>query len=149
MIINANYVYVLLAGMEMTVTDGLFSTVLRSKISGWSNVLTMFLNSLAKSRHPGVAVILSGLDAGGAEALKAFHEHGGVTIVQDLKTTERGDMPLAAIPFQPFHSDSRHCPVFRLTHLADVGGLTRHVRAQSPKPPCPFNALMYPQGICG
>jgi len=29
--------------------------------------------------------------------LKAFPEHGGVTIVLDPKTAERGDMPLAAI----------------------------------------------------
>lgn len=97
MMINANHVYVLPAGKEMTLTDGLFSIVPRSKTQGWSNVVTVFLNSLAKSRHLGIAVILSGLDADGAEALKAFQKHGGITIVQDPKTAEREEMPQAAI----------------------------------------------------
>jgi two-component system, chemotaxis family, CheB/CheR fusion protein len=45
----------------------------------------------------GIAVILSGLDADGAQALKAFHELGGVTIVQNPRGAEQQAMPLAAI----------------------------------------------------
>jgi chemotaxis response regulator CheB len=95
--VEANHVYVLSAGTEMTAKDGFFSVRPRSKSFGWSNVFTVFLSSLAESRHPGIAVVLSGLDEDGSAALEAFHRGGGITIVQLPSTAERPDMPLAAI----------------------------------------------------
>ncbi|HLW82036.1 MAG TPA: chemotaxis protein CheB [Candidatus Acidoferrales bacterium] len=54
------------------------------------NVFTLFLNSLSRSRHPG-------LDEDGAAALKAFKESGGITIVQEPRSAQRPEMPMAAI----------------------------------------------------
>lgn len=88
-----NHVYVLSPGMEMTVADGVFSLRPRSKRIGWPNVMTVFMDSLAKSRHPGIAITLSGLGNDGAAALKPFKEHGGVTIAQAPETAEREDLP--------------------------------------------------------
>lgn len=88
-----NHVYVLPPGMEMTLADGVFSLRPRSKPTGWPNVMTIFMDSLARSCHPGIAVILSGLGSDGARALKAFKKHGGVTIVQVPQTADYDDLP--------------------------------------------------------
>ncbi|HEX7958888.1 MAG TPA: chemotaxis protein CheB [Terriglobales bacterium] len=69
----------------------------RSKVWGWTNVGSVFLESLAKSRHAGVAVILSGLDKNGAAALESFKRKGGITIVQEPKSARNPEMPEAAI----------------------------------------------------
>lgn len=92
-----NHVYVLPPGKQMTVADSVFSLQPRSKVTGWPNVMTIFMDSLAKSRHPGIAITLSGLGSDGAAALRAFKEHGGVTIAQAPETAEREDLPLSWI----------------------------------------------------
>ena len=84
-----NHVYVLPSGRDIALADGFFSLRPRTKRTGFSNVLTLFLQSLANSQHPGVAVILSGVDADGATALRAFREHGGMTIAQEPGTNRR------------------------------------------------------------
>jgi chemotaxis response regulator CheB len=95
--IEPNHVYVLPSGDEMIVSDGAFRTRKRSKATGWPNVVTVFLDSLAKSKHRGIAVILSGLDENGSAALRAFANRGGVTIVQSPESSESPGMPRAAI----------------------------------------------------
>jgi two-component system CheB/CheR fusion protein len=95
--VRANNVYVLGSGLEMTLRDGAFRVKPAQKAQGWSDVITTFLLSLAVSKHPGIAVILSGLDEDGAAALQAFKRHGGITIVQELSTAEKPDMPHSAI----------------------------------------------------
>lgn len=95
--IKPNRVYVLSSGQELAMTDGLFSSQMRSKIRGFSNVFTLFLRSLARSKHRGIAVVLSGVDADGSAALKEFRKSGGVTIAQSPGSSERPDMPQAAI----------------------------------------------------
>lgn len=60
-------------------------------------MISVFLESLSKSRHKGVAVIFSGLDKDGAEALAEFKRNGGITIVQEPKTAKSPQMPEAAI----------------------------------------------------
>ena len=70
----------------------------RTKLSGWPNVITIFLRSLARN-WDGIliAVIVSGLDADGAEALKEVKEAGGITIAQTPEAAEWSDMPDSAI----------------------------------------------------
>ena len=96
-IILPNHVYVLPSGQEMKICDGHFSLRPRSKVWGWTNVVSLFLESLTNSRHQGIAVILSGLDKDGAEALEAFKRNGGITIVQEPKSAKNPQMPEAAI----------------------------------------------------
>jgi len=75
----------------------LFSVRSQSKPRGFSNVLTVLLESVAKSSHQCVAVVLSGVDADGAAALRAFRQHGGIVIAQEPDSAERPGMPAAAI----------------------------------------------------
>jgi chemotaxis response regulator CheB len=69
-----------------------------SKPKGWPNVITIFLLSLVQNWGGKlVAVIVSGLDADGAEALGEIKEAGGITIAQAPDTAEWSDMPASAI----------------------------------------------------
>lgn len=95
--LEPNHVYILPSGQELTVADGHFLVGPRTKLRGWTNVFTLLLDSLSKSHHQGVAVVLSGLDKDGAAALGKFNETGGITIVQAPKSAERPEMPEAAI----------------------------------------------------
>ena len=95
--IRSNHVYVLGSGTEIILKNGELLVKPAHKMRGWSDVMTTFLLSLTGSKHPGIAVILSGLDHDGAAALKAFKQHGGITIVQNIQTAERPDMPHSAI----------------------------------------------------
>jgi two-component system, chemotaxis family, protein-glutamate methylesterase/glutaminase len=93
-----NHIYVIPRGQEIAVADNHFTARPRSKSRGWSDVITIFLNSLVSSRHhPCIAVLLSGLDADGAAALAGLHELGGLIIVQDPRTANYNDMPRSAI----------------------------------------------------
>ena len=61
-------------------------------------VITVFLRSLAQNWGGKlVAVIVSGLDADGAGALREIKEAGGVTIAQAPDTAQWSDMPTSAI----------------------------------------------------
>lgn len=95
--LEPNHVYVIPSGQEIALTDGSFAVRPRSKVGGWTNVVSVFLESLAQSSHPGIAVILSGMDHNGAEALKAFQRSGGITIAQSPDTADSPGMPCAAI----------------------------------------------------
>jgi chemotaxis response regulator CheB len=95
--IRPNEVYVIPSGKEISLTDATLVVKPRSKTHGWTNVVTLFINSLRHSQHCGIAVILSGLDENGSAALKAFKQHGGITIAQEPDTASYPDMPQAAI----------------------------------------------------
>ena len=64
---------------------------------GGTNVRTVFLDSLSRSQHSGIAVFLSGLDKNGAAALKHLKNQGGIVIAQKPSTAASPDMPFAAI----------------------------------------------------
>jgi len=96
-IVRPNHVYVLPSARELTLADSFLALRFQSKPKGLSNVLTILLKSLTKSRHRSVTVILSGVDADGAAALKEFRQHGGIVIAQEPHTAERPGMPIAAI----------------------------------------------------
>lgn len=92
-----NHVYVLPSGDEIALTDGSFHMRPRSKLHGWPNLLSIFLESMTRSGHPGIAVILSGMDSDGAQAMMKLKQHGGIIIAQAPITASSPDMPLAAI----------------------------------------------------
>jgi chemotaxis response regulator CheB len=61
-------------------------------------VITVFLRSLGGNWNGKlVAVIVSGFEGDGADALCAIREVGGVTIAQKLETAAQPDMPERAI----------------------------------------------------
>lgn len=98
MSVEPNHVYVVPPNCELTLCDSAFHLVTISKPFGWPRVITAFLKSAAATwRGKPVAVILSGLDADGADALRDIKAAGGVTFVQKRETAQHPDMPQSAI----------------------------------------------------
>lgn len=96
--IKPNHVFVIPSNCDLHVLDGVFSLQSRSKQSGWPNVITVFFRSLVHHWNGKiVAVIVSGLDADGADALKEIKNVGGITIAQKPDNAEWSDMPESAI----------------------------------------------------
>ena len=96
--IRPNRVFIIPASSDLRLLDGTFRLSPLSKPKGWPNVITIFLRSLAQNWDGKlVAVIVSGMDADGAEALKQIKEVGGITIAQAPDTAEWSDMPTSAI----------------------------------------------------
>ena len=96
--VQPNHVFIIPSQHDLHVQDGEFRLKPVSKPRGWPDVITVFLKSLA-SHWEGkiVAVIVSGYDGDGAEALCGIREAGGITIAQRLDTAKQPDMPESAI----------------------------------------------------
>jgi len=98
MSVERNHVYVVPPNCELTLCDNAFHLVTISKPFGWPRVITAFLKSAAETwKGKPVAVILSGLDSDGADALRDIKAAGGVTFVQKRETAQYPDMPQSAI----------------------------------------------------
>ena len=98
LLIAPNRVFIIPANRDLHVQAGVFHLQPISKPRGWPNVITVFLESLAKFWGGQlVAVIVSGYDGDGAAALCDFKLAGGITIAQKLDTAIQPDMPQSAI----------------------------------------------------
>lgn len=96
--IQPNYVFIIPEKRDLHVLNGEFHLKPISKPRGWPDVITVFLCSLTKNWDGKlVAVIVSGYDGDGADALCAVKEIGGVTIAQKPDTAVQPDMPESAI----------------------------------------------------
>lgn len=98
LILRPNHVFIIPEQRDLHVLNGLFRLKPISKPRGWPDVITIFLRSLAA--HWGgklIAVIVSGYDGDGADALCEIREVGGTTIAQTLDTAKQPDMPESAI----------------------------------------------------
>jgi two-component system, chemotaxis family, protein-glutamate methylesterase/glutaminase len=98
LILQPNRVFIIPPQRDLHVLDGEFHLRPISKPTGWPDVITVFLRSLAQ--HWGgkiIAVIVSGYDGDGAEALCGIKDVGGITIAQNLETAGQPDMPASAI----------------------------------------------------
>jgi two-component system, chemotaxis family, protein-glutamate methylesterase/glutaminase len=96
--IQPNHVFIIPSNRDLHVVDGEFCLKPISKPKGWPDVITVFLRSLAQNWDGKlVAVIVSGLDADGTEALSRIKEVGGITIAQAPDTADWSDMPASAI----------------------------------------------------
>ncbi|MBK7648260.1 MAG: chemotaxis protein CheB [Betaproteobacteria bacterium] len=98
LLIEPNRVFIIPANRDLHVEAGEFQLWPISKPHGWPDVITVFLRSL--TRHWDgqlIAVIVSGYDGDGAEALCGIKEVGGITIAQKLSTAIQPDMPESAI----------------------------------------------------
>ena len=96
--IQPNHVFIIPANCDLHLLGGMFRLRPMSKPNGWPDVITIFLRSLAQNWGGKlVAVIVSGLDSDGAEALREIKEAGGITIAQAPGLAEWSDMPASAI----------------------------------------------------
>ncbi len=96
--IQPNHVFVIPANRDLHILDDEFRLKPISKPRGWPDVITVFLRSLT-THWDGklIAVIVSGYDGDGAEALCGIKEAGGITIAQKPNTAAQPDMPESAI----------------------------------------------------
>ena len=96
--IQPNHVFIIPEKRDLHVLDDEFRLKQISKPRGWPNVITIFLNSLVKHWDGKlIAVIVSGYDGDGAEALCDIKKVGGITIAQKPDTAAQPDMPESAI----------------------------------------------------
>jgi two-component system chemotaxis response regulator CheB len=77
--IQSNRVFIIPSNRDLYVVDGKFRLKPISKPKGWPDVITLFLRSIAQNWDGKlVAVIVSGLDSDGADALKSIKEAGAL-----------------------------------------------------------------------
>lgn len=96
--VEPNHVFIIPENRDLHVVDGEFRLKPLSKPHGWPDVITVFLRSLTRCWDGKlVAVIVSGYDGDGAEALCGIQQVGGITIAQKLSTARQPDMPESAI----------------------------------------------------
>lgn len=96
--VTPNCVFIIPSNRELHVKDGVFELKPISKPWGWPDVITVFLRSLSQLWSGKlIAVIVSGYDGDGAEALRGIREVGGITIAQLPSTATQPDMPQSAI----------------------------------------------------
>lgn len=96
--LQPDHVFIIPPQRDLHVLDGEFRLKPISKPRGWPDVITVFLRSLIEHWDgPLIAVIVSGLDGDGADALCAIKDVGGITIAQKPETAAQPDMPTTAI----------------------------------------------------
>jgi chemotaxis response regulator CheB len=96
--IKPDNVFIIPPQRDLHVLDGEFILKPISKPRGWPDVITVFLRSLTDNWDGKlIAVIVSGYDGDGAEALCGIKEAGGITIAQKPETAIQPDMPESAI----------------------------------------------------
>jgi chemotaxis response regulator CheB len=96
--IQPDHVFIIPEKHDLHILNDEFRLKPISKPRGWPDVITVFLRSLIK-HWDGIliAVIVSGYDGDGAEALCGIKEVGGITIAQKPETAAQPDMPESAI----------------------------------------------------
>src|SRR6202789_216293 len=98
LLIQPNRVFIIPEQRDLPVLKGEFRLKPISKPRGWPDVITVFLRSLARHWNGKlIAVIVSGYDGDGADALCDIRDAGGITIAQKLDTARQPDMPGSAI----------------------------------------------------
>lgn len=96
--IEPNHVFIIPSKRDLHVLDGEFRLKPISKPWGWPDVITVFMHSISENWDGKlIAVIVSGYDGDGADALKSFKDAGGITIAQKPDTAKQPDMPENAI----------------------------------------------------
>ena len=96
--IRPNHVFIIPEKRDLHVLGDEFRLKPISNPRGWPDVITVFLRSLTQNWDGKlIAVIVSGYDGDGAEALCGIREAGGITIAQTPETADQPDMPKSAI----------------------------------------------------
>jgi len=96
--LEPNHVFIIPEKRDLHVLDGEFRLKPISKPHGWPDVITIFMLSLAQHWDGKlIAVIVSGYDGDGADAMCSIQDVGGVTIAQKPQTAIQPDMPESAI----------------------------------------------------
>src|SRR5262245_11813780 len=106
-------VYVVPSGMSVTLRAGIFHIVSYDRGSAPVRTINILFESAANAYGDRViGVILTGMLRDGTVGLKAVHDAGGLTIVQDPQDSEYPDMPTSAM---------KDLPVTFCLRLSDIG----------------------------
>jgi chemotaxis response regulator CheB len=98
MLVRPDRVFIIPEKHDLHFRDGAFRLRPTSKPRGWPDVITVCLKSLTRHwKGRLIAVIVSGYDGDGAEALCGIRDAGGITIAQAPDTAAVSDMPSSAI----------------------------------------------------
>jgi len=96
--IEPDHVFIIPEKRDLHVLNEEFRLKPISKPRGWPDVITVFMRSLTENWDGKlIAVIVSGYDGDGADALCGIKEVGGITIAQKPDTASQPDMPESAI----------------------------------------------------
>jgi len=96
--VQPNHIYISPDERDLHLLNGKFCLKPISKPTGWPDVISVFLRSLAANwRGQIIAVIYAGYDGDGAAALCSVKQAGGITIAQRTEIAGQPDMPLSAI----------------------------------------------------
>ena len=96
--IEPNHVFIIPSKRDLHVLNGEFRLKPISKPRGWPDVITVFMLSMTEHWDGKlIAVIVSGYDGDGADAMCSIKETGGITIAQKPDTAGQPDMPESAI----------------------------------------------------
>lgn len=96
--IKPNRVFIIPEKRDLHILNGEFRLKPISKPRGWPDVITVFMLSMSQNWDGKlIAVIVSGYDGDGADAMKSIKEAGGITIAQKPDTAGQPDMPESAI----------------------------------------------------
>jgi two-component system, chemotaxis family, protein-glutamate methylesterase/glutaminase len=96
--IQPDHVFIIPENRDLHILDDEFRLKPISKPMGWPDVITVFLQSITQHWDGKlIAVIVSGYDGDGAEALCGIKEVGGITIAQEPDTAAQPDMPRSAM----------------------------------------------------
>jgi len=94
--LEPNRVFIMPPHIDMTIVGNAFDLRTTSRPPGWPKTINVFLCSLAEETGKrAVAVILSGLDGDGSDALKAIKAGGGITFAQSDASFD--SMPRSAV----------------------------------------------------
>ncbi len=96
--VQANHVYVIPPGKQLTMSDGFVVTSELHQPLGRRVAIDLFFRTLAEQwGHRGISVILSGSDSDGVIGVRHIKAQGGITIAQDPAEAEHASMPRNAI----------------------------------------------------
>ena len=96
--IEPDHVFIIPEKSDLHILNKEFRLKPISKPWGWPDVITVFMRSLTENWDGKlIAVIVSGYDGDGADALCGIKEVGGITIAQKPETASQPDMPESAI----------------------------------------------------
>jgi two-component system chemotaxis response regulator CheB len=96
--IQPDHVFIIPENRDLHILDDEFRLKPISKPMGWPDVITVFLQSITQHWDGKlIAVIVSGYDGDGAEALCGIKKVGGITIAQEPDTAAQPDMPRSAM----------------------------------------------------
>lgn len=106
------FVFVLPPGKSAVISRGMITVEHSIPNRPPVTINHLFASAAQSYRERVIGVILTGLFKDGTEGLRAVHEAGGLTMVQDPREAEYGEMPANAM---------ENLPVTFCLNLADIG----------------------------